>query len=52
MTCFSLNSSGSTATVLCRSVGLGPDVHETSMGSVTDLAVGSGAHISFCLSKV
>ena len=31
-----------------------PDVglHETSMGSVTDLAVGSGAHFYFCSSKV
>ena len=40
------------STVLCRSVGSGSDVQETSMGSVTELAVGSGGHISFCLSKV
>ena len=35
-----------TATVLCRSVGSGPDVRETSMGSV------SGDNISSCLSNV
>ena len=32
-----------TATLLCRSVGSGPDVQATSMGSV------SGANISSCL---
>ena len=38
--------------MLCRSVGSGPDVQDTSMGSVTDLVVGFGAHVSSFVSNV